>query len=48
MANAGNATVVSDELAERLAGFKAVLDDRSLATGLVAVQGPRPGRSWRR
>jgi aminomethyltransferase len=32
---------VSDALAERLAGFKAVLDDRTLATGLLAVQGPR-------
>jgi aminomethyltransferase len=41
VANAGNAHIVSDALAERLAGFKAVLDDRSLATALVAVQGPR-------
>src|SRR5436190_15240255 len=41
VANAGNAAVVSDTLAERLEGFKAVLDDRSLATGLLAVQGPR-------
>ena len=41
MANAGNAAVVSDALAERLAGSAAVLDDRSLATGLVAIQGPR-------
>jgi aminomethyltransferase len=41
VANAGNAGVVSDALAERLTGFKAVLDDRSLATGLLAVQGPR-------
>jgi aminomethyltransferase len=41
VANASNAKVVSDELAERLAGFKAVLDDRSLATALVAIQGPR-------
>jgi aminomethyltransferase len=41
VANAGNAQIVSDALAERLAGFKAVLDDRSLATALVAVQGPR-------
>ncbi len=41
VANAGNAPVVSDTLAERLEGFKAVLDDRSLATGLLAVQGPR-------
>ena len=30
-----------DALAERLAGFKAVLDDRSLATALIAIQGPR-------
>jgi aminomethyltransferase len=41
VANAGNAQIVSDALAERLAGFRAVLDDRSLATALVAVQGPR-------
>jgi aminomethyltransferase len=41
VANAGNAEVVSDALATRLAGTRAVLDDRSLATGLVAVQGPR-------
>jgi aminomethyltransferase len=41
VANAGNAAAVSDALAERLAGFAAVLDDQSLATGLVAIQGPR-------
>ena len=41
VANASNARTVSDALAERLDGFGAVLDDRSLATGLVAVQGPR-------
>jgi aminomethyltransferase len=41
VANASNARVVSDALVERLDGFRAVLDDRSLATGLVAVQGPR-------
>src|SRR4051794_30394890 len=41
VANASNARVVSDELAERLSGFKAVLDDRSLATALIAIQGPR-------
>jgi aminomethyltransferase len=41
VANASNAQVVSDALAERLDGFKAVLDDRSLATALVAIQGPR-------
>ena len=41
VANASNAPVVSDALAERLSGFKAVLDDRSLAMALCAVQGPR-------
>ena len=41
VANAGNAPIVSDALAERLKGFSAVLDDRSLAMGLLAVQGPR-------
>ena len=40
VANAGNAAVVSDELAHRLQSWKAVLDDRSLATSLVAIQGP--------
>ncbi|MCI0582353.1 MAG: glycine cleavage system aminomethyltransferase GcvT [Chloroflexi bacterium] len=40
VANAGNAAVVSDELAARLHGWGAVLDDRSLATSLVAIQGP--------
>jgi aminomethyltransferase len=41
VANASNAPVVSDALAERLEGFKAVLDDRTLAMALVAIQGPR-------
>jgi aminomethyltransferase len=41
VANASNAALVSDALAERLVKFKAVLDDRALATGLLAVQGPR-------
>jgi len=41
VANASNARTVSDELAHRIVGFQAILDDRSLATGLVAVQGPR-------
>ena len=41
VANAANAQVVSDALAERLDGSRAVLDDQSLATGLVAIQGPR-------
>ncbi len=40
VANAGNASTVSDLLAERIAGHRAILDDRSLATGLCAVQGP--------
>lgn len=41
VANASNTAAVSEALATRLAGFRAVLDDRSLATGLVAIQGPR-------
>jgi aminomethyltransferase len=41
VANASNAAAVSDALAERLRGMRAVLDDRSLATALVALQGPR-------
>jgi aminomethyltransferase len=41
VANAGNARVVSDALAERFGGSRVVLDDRSLATVLCAVQGPR-------
>jgi len=41
VANAANAQVVSEALAERLRGARAVLDDQSLATGLVAIQGPR-------
>jgi len=41
VANASNAHIVSDALVERLAGFRAVLDDRSLAMALCAVQGPR-------
>jgi aminomethyltransferase len=40
VANASNAGAVSDALAERLSSFRAVLDDRSLATALVAIQGP--------
>ena len=40
VANAGNATVVSDALADRLEGWDAVLDDRSMATSLIAIQGP--------
>lgn len=41
VANASNAQVVSEALAERLRGSRSVLDDQSLATGLVAIQGPR-------
>ena len=41
VANAGNARLVSDLLVERIVGFRAIVDDRSLATALVAVQGPR-------
>jgi aminomethyltransferase len=41
VANASNAQVVSEALAERIRGSRAVLDDQSLATGLVAIQGPR-------
>ncbi len=41
VANAANAARVSDALAERFVGRKVLLDDRSLATGLVAIQGPR-------
>jgi aminomethyltransferase len=40
VANASNVAPVSDALAGRLAGYRAVLDDRSLATALVAIQGP--------
>ena len=40
VANASNAQVVSDALAERLRPFKAVLDDHSLTTAMCAVQGP--------
>ena len=40
VANASNSAAVSDALAERLVGFDVVLDDRSLATALVAIQGP--------
>ena len=40
VANATNAAVVSDALAERLDRSRSILDDRSLATALVAVQGP--------
>jgi aminomethyltransferase len=41
VANAGNAPLVSDLLAQRIEPFRAILDDGSLATALIAVQGPR-------
>ncbi len=41
VANASNAPTVSEELASRLGGWRAILDDRSLVTSLVAIQGPR-------
>ena len=41
VANAANAQVVSEAFGERLRGLRTVLDDQSLATGLVAIQGPR-------
>src|ERR1035437_6720968 len=44
VANASNAPVVSDALAERLDRSRSILDDRSLATALVAVQGPAARR----
>jgi aminomethyltransferase len=40
VANASNAPIVSEELARRIGGWRAILDDRSLATSLVAIQGP--------
>jgi aminomethyltransferase len=39
--NAANREVVADELRARLAGADAAVDDASLRTSLVAVQGPR-------
>ncbi|MEV6904489.1 glycine cleavage system aminomethyltransferase GcvT [Amycolatopsis sp. NPDC051372] len=41
VANAGNADVVAEALAERVAGFDAVVENRSADTALIAVQGPR-------
>ena len=41
VANAGNAALVAGELAARAAGFDVVVEDRSQATALIAVQGPR-------
>ncbi|CAN5656951.1 glycine cleavage system aminomethyltransferase GcvT [soil metagenome] len=39
--NASNREAVAEALAERLAGHDAALDDASLRTSLVAIQGPR-------
>ncbi len=39
--NASNAESVATALRERLAGFDAKLDDASMRTSLVAIQGPR-------
>jgi aminomethyltransferase len=39
--NAGNAKVVAEALAQRSAGFDAVVEDVSAATSLIAVQGPK-------
>lgn len=39
--NAGNRERVAAELVERCAGFDCTVEDVSLATGLIAVQGPR-------
>jgi aminomethyltransferase len=41
VANASNAATVAAALEERLAGFDARLDDASMRTSLVAIQGPR-------
>jgi aminomethyltransferase len=39
--NASNREVVAEQIRERLAGFDAAVDDASLRTSLVAIQGPR-------
>jgi len=44
VANAGNAAVVSAELATRCAGDGCEVEDRSDATSLIAVQGPEARR----
>ena len=41
IANAANRTVVATELAARLAGFHARLEDITLESALIAVQGPQ-------
>jgi aminomethyltransferase len=42
--NAGNAPLVAEEVQSRLAGFDATIDDASLRTSLIAVQGPAAER----
>lgn len=42
--NAANAPAVAQALHDRLAGFEAALDDASLRTSLIAVQGPKARR----
>jgi glycine cleavage system T protein (aminomethyltransferase) len=39
--NAGNAQIVSREITERLRGFDAAVDDATMRTSLLAIQGPR-------
>jgi aminomethyltransferase len=41
VANASNAPTVAAELKDRIAKFDATLDDASMRTSLVAIQGPR-------
>lgn len=40
VANASNCATVAEALGERLGGFDATLDDASMRTALVAIQGP--------
>jgi aminomethyltransferase len=42
--NAANRAAVADALAERLAGYAVQIDDASLRTSLVAIQGPLAAR----
>jgi aminomethyltransferase len=39
--NAGNAETVAHEMTQRLNGFDAAMDDATLRTSLLAIQGPR-------
>jgi aminomethyltransferase len=47
VANASNVASVRDELAKRIVAFDCTLEDRSLTTALVSVQGPRSSEIWR-